>query len=273
MNPAISGIYRNMPDAEYRAIDACNQGSLKYISEWSPLHLDYRRKHPEPPTPALRRGSGVDCLLFDGEEAFSGRFAVFGRSKADQDAKRAWLEAGKIPLADGEIELCHDMAEAVKRHEIAAAILATEGDNQLSIVWKDKETGCPCKGRLDMDRPTWNGVADLKSTDCANPESFTDSIQRFRYHWQAAFYLAGMAALGQPRKEWIFVVVESEPPHAVMTYRLDPTAITIGAQELQPFLKLWHQCHETGRWYGYGDGPADITLPAWKIRQSFRTLV
>jgi hypothetical protein len=108
-------------------------------------------------------------------------------------------------------------------------------------------------------------VTDLKSTTNASPDEFQRAIYKFGYHIQGAHYLDGAKVLGLNPKAFAMIAVESEPPHGVAVYQLDPQALAAGHAKRDQLLRLYAQCQAEGRWPGYSESIQPISLPPWAL--------
>ena len=59
--------------------------------------------------------------------------------------------------------------------------------------------------REKLDWHTGTDVWDYKSCRDASPRGFRSAINTFRYHQQAAYYLAGCRAVGLPTEKFLFL--------------------------------------------------------------------
>jgi hypothetical protein len=85
------------------------------------------------------------------------------------------------------------------------------------------------------------------------------------YYTGAAFYRRGVQALFGVCPDYVFLVVETEPPYLCSLVGVDPVAIDLGTEKIDRGLKEWRKCVARNRWDGY---PTQITypeLPAWEV--------
>lgn len=271
------GIYEGVEADVYRAWPAANNTDLTRIYEFSPMHAKYMRENPPEPTPALAFGSALHCAVLEPAK-FAELYEVmpdFGdmRSSKNRDVRDAWIAAnpGKRTVKADEHEIILNILQAVSFNAAASGVLGSPGPNELSAVFAHEENGCPCKLRADGWRPEWETVLDVKTTENASRAEFERSIAIYGYHRQAAFYLDGLRSLGLPAKHFAFICVEKKAPYGVAVYRLMEDAIEAGRDEIRRLVRIWKNCHDTGKWYGYEAQFQDISLPAWKVRQLVRS--
>lgn len=99
------------------------------------------------------------------------------------------------------------MSEAVREHPQAKCLFRHYTAEQ-PIYWM--RDGIECKAKPDIVSTVFGQrfCADLKTTESANPEAIQRTIAKYGYHRQAAWYLDGMKAIGQPCEAFIFIFVE-----------------------------------------------------------------
>ena len=54
-----------------------------------------------------------------------------------------------------------------------------------------------------------------------------------------------------------FVAQEKKPPYAVRVYICTPEFVQQGYDKFRELIGIYHQCKETGNWYGY-EGPENM---------------
>jgi len=262
-----------MDNATYHAHPAVSKSHLDQIAR-SPLHywaryLDPKREVPAP-TPAMRLGTAVHTLTLEAD-TWEQRYVVAPQvDRRTKAGKEAWAEfeaeAGERELISAEDRtIVSRMAEAVWSHPAAAMLLHWQGKAETTHMWMDEPSGLQCKCRPDWLTNDGCLIVDLKTTEAdASPQCFRKSIANFRYHTQAAWYLQGVEyATGTRPDQFIFVVVEKKPPHAVAVYAADQEMIEIGGQHARRDLMRLAECHKNGRWPGYSEEIEMIGLPAW----------
>ena len=257
-----------MTFAEYVAIEAVNWSSLKIIVEESPLayyHAKYVAVREE--TRVFRIGRGIHALVLEGEAAFRSQFwkqakAVGEGSRKANAAMRAQaVAAGVTTLDDDEWEAVLGASASVKTNPWATALLK-RGLSEHVVTWTDKETGLPCKARIDFAGPS---MIDLKSALRIKRRVFTANAIRLGYPGQFAHYENGLRANGiEPDAAPHMIVVQSEMPHDVMVYRMTPEAMELGQRRVRRCLRILAECLDADYWPGAGaSGPVDFEVPRW----------
>ena len=94
--------------------------------------------------------------------------------------------------------------------------------------------------------------------------SVTKHMHSYRYFQQAPFYSDGVRALGlDDDPAFVFVFVESAPPHLISFARLDDEAMARGRVLNRRAIERYRDCKEAGVWPGYSDEIEVISLPPW----------
>lgn len=173
---------------------------------------------------------------------------------------------GRTVITPEELETAQAMAKTINEHPSASKLL-TGGRAEASAFWTDPETGYPCKCRFDyLNHMEY--IVDLKTTNDASLEEFSRSIAKFGYHRQNAMYMDGYeVVMDKPAKAFIFIAVESKPPHAVGVYNLDLEGIDKGRTEYRDLLKKFAHCKKTDEWPAYSEQVETIELPRWYINR------
>jgi hypothetical protein len=232
--------------------------------------------HPDDPSEAQEVGSAVHVAVLEPERFPSTYAAAPKIDKRFKEGKAEWaafVEENKerIVLTSEEYGQCLALRDAAWSHPMAAGILRAAGKNEVSAVWKDKETGVICKGRQDrltyLDN--WPAVVDLKTARDAARRQFSRAIDQYGYAEQGAYYLGGLDTLHpfEGDRRYVFIVLEKEPPYAVAVYELDVDAIRVATDKVKGYLRQYATCLESGTWPGYGDGLDLISLPPWAFKE------
>lgn len=194
------------------------------------------------------------------------------RSKAARDDRDAIRAAGHTPLLAADWSTVQAMADAIRTHPVAAALLDPDhGRPEVSIRWHDHVHGIDRRARLDWLPDSDGGqmvVPDLKTTVSADPGEFGRSVFRYGYALQAQFYTDAVTAAGLADDvTFRFVAVEKTPPHLVNVFELDALAHTVGRAQVDEACRIYAECTRTDTWPGYGDDVTYLTAPAWALDQ------
>lgn len=208
------GIYFNLSNEDYHSDSAIGCSNIKDLlvsplKYWRNSSLNPKRKWKE--TKSKTIGSALHCYLME-REKFWKEYVVLPELDVDSDfyktesvkedflqnfelfasktAKTFKYRGNKTKLSEGEFE---QIKEAVEYFESlpTAGELFKDGYAEVSIFWRDEETGLMCKCRPDYLTP--NYIADYKSI--ASIDQIKNSCGNYDYYLQQAFYLEGLTQI------------------------------------------------------------------------------
>lgn len=277
MNPAdlpSPGFHYGVAFEDYARWPAVNFSTLKPIRS-SAAKCRYAMDHPKAPTPAMILGASLHVATLEParfEQMFFVRPECDRRTKEGKDVyERAMQEAaGRLMLQDGdELALVRDMARAIHASNAARIFLDAAGQNEVSALWRDEETGIVCKGRYDrfiaalpvlQDRPV---IVELKTTRDAGEWSFGRDCHVLAYAAQAASYCHGAQRITGQWPAHVFIAVENTPPHDLQLHILNDAGLQTGLLQYRSMLTSYAECVKTGCWPGYPDRVNTLSLPKW----------
>ena len=269
----MNGYFKDLDNATYHSMDGLSKSGLSLLRE-CPAKYQWRYilGNREEETKAMKIGAALHGLVLE-PEVFSRSFAVSpkfdGRTKEGKAGKAAFANdhAGKTIIDEADFSLISAMAGAVHAHPAASYLLGLEGLSEESFFWREEFTGASvlCKCRPDRRIPGKRILLDLKKTaKGAGSDAFSRTMFNLTYHIQAGHYLPGVSTvLGERYDEFVFIVVEEEPPHLVAVYQLDRDDIEMGKREADNLIRLYARCMQEDYWPGYGDEIQPINLPRW----------
>lgn len=205
-------------------------------------------------------GAGADLVVVD---------AADWRTKAAQAQRDAAYADGAVPLLTYDYERVSGMADALREHPIASALLnPAHGDPEQSLFWQDSRTGIWRRARLDWlphQRPDGRLIIpDYKTCEHADLESIQRAVWDYSYHLQAAWYQEAAAALGLAKRPgFVFVFQEKTAPYLVTVVEPDRVALDWGRLLNRRAIDIYRRCVETGTWPAYTDEIELIALPGW----------
>lgn len=258
----------DMPEAEYHAHPALSaSGAKRLLPPGCPALYKWERDHPVhrdvfdfgSAAHAVVLGAGADIKVIDAPD---------WRSKAARDDRDAIREAGHTPILAHEWAQVQAMAEAIKDHPIASALLDPwHGKPEVSAFWHDTTHGVDRRCRFDWLPEARDGrlvIPDYKTAQTAEPKAFAQSAANFGYHMQAAWYMdtAHALELGDDLA-FVFIVQEKTAPYLVTLCELDTEAIRIGRERNDRALQVFAECTATDTWPSYSADVELISLPRW----------
>ncbi|MVO84135.1 hypothetical protein GPA10_04960 [Streptomyces sp. p1417] len=205
-------------------------------------------------------GEGPDLVRVDADKWTTN--AV----KAEVTAIR---DEGGIPLKPAEYEQVHAMADALRRHPVAAALFdPARGRPEQSLFWRDRPTGVMRRARFDWLPDPRAGrliIPDYKTCRSAEPGALARAVETLGYHQQDDWYRAAARALdlADDSAAFVFVCQEKTPPYIVTVIEMDAEARRIGAARNRRALEVFAECTASGHWPGYSDEIAYLSLPTW----------
>ncbi len=268
------GIYTDMPDAQYRSIDAASQSLLKKFGQSARAARYYMDHRVD--SDAFRLGRAADTLVLD-PGAFDSRFVEYrgsekkdgswtterrgaGWTKFKADAKEQGLDV----LSDSELAEARGMAEAAHQHPTAGGLLKG-GQSHVCVFWEDELTGLLCKAQLDYWQPEAGRIVDVKTTKDIAPRDWGAASYRYGYHCQAYWYGWGMGHHVDRWPEFVNVAIEknSSLPD-VVCYAVPQILIAIGGKQMRSYLNEYALARESGNWPGISDHEfLETQVPSW----------
>lgn len=260
----LDGFISGMPNEAYHAAPGISKSGLDKIAR-SPAHYKFA------PLKDVSRhfviGRAVHAAILEPELFIKDyvllRDVTDRRSSAYREAIKNHPE--EYVLTGKEADYVVGMQESVHSVERVKKLIDDIQYTELSLFVTDTQ-GTLMKCRFDAI--TKSGlILDLKSTQDARVREFSRSIFNYRYHVQDAFYSDLFTAATSHRAEFIFIAVESEPPHATVPYVLDDISREIGQSDYHKDLIRYAECEKTNDWPAY-EQTADrelIALPEWAI--------
>lgn len=256
---------------EYRAHDGVSASDLKNMQR-SPA---YARLRVSAPSAAKDWGTAVHCAILepgelvaryaiDPEHPDGGYPAGWRNTKSYKAEKEAALaEPDRVGVVTREQwgELL-DIVEAVSTHEIGKVIQGLDAQCELSVFAED--AGLIRKCRPDMLIRSARMIVDVKSAADHRPGPFSRACKNYGYHITAAYYLDTIDPI-VPVEHFVFLVVNSDPPHEIAAYTLDQDSIEQGRVEYRAALERWRACVESGVWPAGSSTIEEIRLPDYAI--------
>lgn len=264
------GIYA-IPAETYHADRFLPEPSLsstvaRRIIETCPARAWWEKSNPQPPSDALIVGSAAHEWLLEGE-TWPQRHVVLppdhdGRTKDGRALKASIVAAGKRPVAYDDFQAIRAMKEALEAHPFAGAAFRA-GRAETTLIWRDEDHGIWCRARPDFLPRAGRIIADYKTTVSAEPAYLRRAVRNYGYDQQAAWYLAGLRALGFVDPQFLFVFQEKTAPYLITPVTLSARALNLGAELNRQAAVAFAHGLRTGEWPGYADDIIEITTPAW----------
>lgn len=222
-------------------------------------------------TAAFRLGSAFHYHTLGGPK----RPPLFLGTKRGADWERFKLangieDAAEV-LSEDEDETARAMAESVKRHPIASALVYANGAiHEAAREWIGVN-GRPCAGRIDVISPRGCSIPSLKidiperyavevksaAAFGARGDLFRRDAMKYAYHCQGAWYADAVDAA-----RFFFVVVEKLEPFDVAVWEATPNLLDFGRKQNHLWMGKLLGCERVGKWPGIAESVIlDLDMP------------
>jgi hypothetical protein len=255
-----------MSDDEYFALKAISASQIKQYDKgaywfWksSPFNPD---KEPEKASDALAFGKLCHCMLLE-PEAVEERFMVvdFGKTRTNKKYAEA-VEAfpGVEIVNQDEMDRATKMIGEIGQHPLASRIIAG-ATAEMPYTWTDKETGLPCKCKIDAIKRTKNGIVVIDYKTSSDIQSVLNWPQKLQYPLQAEFYSQAVKEkYGEDPCEFVFIIQSNkegeEDVIAVANVEYDTGLVAKDIvkshmNSIATRLKLWNESQDKSIWAAY----------------------
>ena len=164
---------------------------------------------------ALLVGSAFHAMMLE-PDVFKKEYAfepsMDRRTKAGKEYITQWQEENKdIPNhIPGKYEtMLLDMQESLSNHPRYQELVKEEGERATIKLFTLEES--KCKAKVDYYNSEDNYIVDIKTCNSVKIDDIIESIKKYLYGVQAAFYLDGLKA-----HKFYFVFIEKKAPYDVV---------------------------------------------------------
>lgn len=254
------GFHPNVSEAVYHAkrLDVASYSGLKIFGR-SPLkYREWALGAGREDTDAFRLGRAVHCAMleparFERDYTIMPDFRENGeyRTKASRQRRDEWIAGrnGAPVLDEDTCAQVRGMVASVLAHPKARWLLEG-GLSEVTLRWRDPETGVECRARIDHYNEELAVIADLKSCEDASADAFFGrDCPKLDYQLQDSFYERGAAALGRT-SEFAFVCCEKAYPYEVAVHQLGERTLGEAHYEISRRLERFAHCIATNNWPG-----------------------
>ena len=208
------------------------------------------------PTSAMNFGSAAHSLIVEGEGAFFTDVVCINGSpytNANKLLKQESLAKGLTVINEKDKDTIYSMKGSLVPE--SSAYLNPDKDfpqvldspYEVSLYWY--EQGLLCKTRADVvlnpfDMPQGNNsvvLVDYKTTSDCSVRGFTNSVRRYSYDLQAAWYKRGFEAAGFQVHDFVFVAQEKKVPFANKVFKMNHTDMEVGWNYLSEYLEEYNK--------------------------------
>ena len=264
-------LHGNMESEDYDELPGINWSVLKHSLE-HPAKSMWELQKKNQPTDRMILGSAIHCLFLEGEDAYARQYAVCPkvdrRTKDGKAAYSAFVERsrGKSVLSEESDLNVRKVVKSLAKHPAASDYVVTHQAEQ--AIRFELIDGLWGKGIIDL-MPTGDGpIVDLKTTRDASPAGFARQIANMHYHGQACYYRRAVASHdGKPRRDFVFIAVEVEPPYMIGVYKLNQESIECGERMVDVAIDRWYAASRGQQGFDphYTDYVEDLSIPVWAM--------
>jgi hypothetical protein len=254
------------PDREDKAYDDDRQRKLddemekKWAVRFSHLraygrsaaHGRHAMLNDSEETYAMERGSAVHALLFKTKKVMGYPGAT---RRGKEYAAFAAMHTDAHILTMSEYDKALKMAEAIAECKLAQPFLQGVTEETLLFRWN----GLNCRATPDVRGDDF--VTELKTSSSADPMKFVWHARRMAYHAQLRFQEYGCAANKFPVNDHFIVCVESDAPHPVTVFHLEPEAREEGERMLTLWAERLKNCEASNAYPPYVDCVVPLVWP------------
>ena len=202
-------------------------------------------------TPAMMFGSAAHSLIVEGEAAFFSDVVTITGSpytNANKQLKKDSLAKGLSVITEEQRDTIYSMNNSLVQE--AEPYLRPGEDypqvfkspKEVSIYWYEQDL--LCKTRADVVCNEFGNnfgedaivLVDYKTTSDCSVRGFTNSVRRYSYDLQAAWYKRGFERAGFKVADFVFVAQEKKPPYANKVFKMNHADMEIGWNFLSDYL-------------------------------------
>ena len=224
----------------------------------------------KPTSAAFAMGSALHCAVLEPSE-FNRRYCQKPSNidRRTKDGKAAYDQfvadnAGKEVLDADDFSTVLAMRRSVQLHASAQKLLA---QGEAEVTWRVAHAGLPVPLQCRTDWVNVKGgyIADVKTVNSLGNDEmeFSRTVATFGYHRQAALYLDILAKCGLTDLSWYFICVEKCEPFGTIVFKLDQSALEVGANENYNDLFRLTRAYAENIWINTPDDVQSLALPGW----------
>lgn len=253
------GIYLNMPEDAYFAVDAFSYSYSKELQK-SPAHAKAYKTKEFKIDPDRQFYKAVHLLTL--EESRSADITVVDGTwspKVKTETILPLLHTGKVVVKSEALERATAMAFSLKENPHLREIFKN-GYSEISIFWF--ESGVYCKCRIDRLSFVNEKICllDLKSFgDLYSEDLIYWQIRNKFYHHQMALYsLAIRNIFGSLPDQCLWAFCEDEPPHGHKLRSCPGSLLADGYTKMLALIKRHQTCLDFDHWPNYDFATQEI---------------
>jgi hypothetical protein len=214
-------------------------------------------------------GTIVHGIVLEGDES---RLVVVEaddwRTKVAKETRDEARLAGLVPVLAGDLGMIHEIVAAAKsaiaNSELVSAFTPVVGKAEQTLLWQEGDIWL--RSRPDWITNDHRLIIDLKTTaGSAEPSAWIRTMLGNGADLQAVLGLRGIKTLDpKSRCQFVFWVVEQNPPYASSFVGLSPQFLEMSEHKLERAIRDWSACTMTNTWPGYPSQVAWVEPPSWE---------
>lgn len=256
---------QKISDAEYFDLKALSATQIKRFDKgaywfWKTSPFNPERE-PDKETDALIFGKLCHTMLLEPTKV-NEEYEVkeFGATRKTKKYETAKAETTKTIISQEEYDRAVKMITGIQGHQLASAIL-NGAVAEMPVTWTDKETGLPCKAKLDAVKRTKNGIVVIDYKTSSDIDGILNWPQKLQYPLQAEFYSRAVEAkYGEKPCEFVFIIQSNKEGEedivcvANVEYDTQAVAQCIVDEYMRQIaekLRQWDKTHDKSIWAAY----------------------
>lgn len=261
-------VAKNLPIEDYHSPDCEHVSStfLRTLQSKSPAHaMAEKQMEKKRKKKCFEIGTLIHTLILE-PHTFESRYGIFDgdfRTKEAKELRADFESRGITVIKTPDYENALGVVEAMKNFHFYDLIFGS-GEPEVSLF--AELNGVNLKARPDWLQESTGRLFDLKTTDNAHPDAFTKSVGNYGYHLQACLAMRlYKACYGTPCEDYLWVVIEKEPPYAITLNKMNADMRLNGEQKLNLAIEKYQKCLETGIFEAYSPSVNVLELSPWNL--------
>lgn len=266
-------IAHDMPAEDYHAHPALSSSVVKRAAETTPAHVAAYMAGPQKASKALALGTVTHVAILEPHALEKRYFPATWPGRNTKAGKIAHefvelhaMHEGKELIARSDFDAARRMRDAVHSHPEASIVLA-HGRPEVSCFVTDPVTGCDLRSREDWAPADFDVIVDLKTCRDASAQWFGRDAFRLGYPVSAYHYKRCRQIETGVDCDFMWIAVESEPPHAVATYYAEDDVMQWAEQRWLTAVKALRRAAWLGDWHGHPRETQPLPMPHWAARE------
>lgn len=260
-------IVHNMPAAEYHAHPALSSSLVKRAVDSTPAHVAEYARSQDRQSKAMALGTITHAAILEPDTLERDYFIAPLLPRNTKVGKQAFEFAedmaqhqGQTLVSLADFDKARWMRDSVQAHPEARMVLR-KGRAEVSVFVTDPDSGCELRSREDW-KPESDVIVDLKTARTAG-RWFANDAFRLGYPISAHHYRRCREIETGVTCEFMWVVVETDPPFAVHTYYADDDTLVWAELRWTKAIDALQRAAWACDWHGYPTETKALPMPGW----------